>query len=268
MSMFLVPSDTPGIRVLQDIGHLGQRFGGGMHAHVRYENVRVPNDNLLGGEGKAFEVAQRRLGGGRIHHAMRTVATCQRYFEMMCERALSRTTKGGLLAEKQMVQEQIADSWIELQEFRLLVLYTAWLIDNSSAREVRQYVAACKVRASQVMSKIGSRATHLHGALGVSNLMPLGGNGEIMATVDGPTEVHQVTIARQVMKDHKPSADNWPTRFRPRVLLESRRQFEEIVARRLDAAERAELDELVQDGHANDAAVKRFEEYLELTADV
>jgi acyl-CoA dehydrogenase len=77
---------------------------------------------------------------------------------MMCERALSRTTKGGLLADKQMVQEQIADSWIELQEFRLLVLYTAWLIDNSSAREVRQYVAACKVRASQVMSKIGSRS--------------------------------------------------------------------------------------------------------------
>jgi acyl-CoA dehydrogenase len=268
MSMFLVPSDTPGIRVLQDIGHLGQRFGGGSHAHVRYENVRVPDDNLLGGEGKAFEVAQRRLGGGRIHHAMRTVAMCQRYFDMMCERALSRTTKGGLLAEKQMVQEQIAESWIELQEFRLLVLYTAWLIDNSSARQVRQYVAACKVRASQIMSSIGSRATHIHGALGVSNLMSLGGNGEIMANVDGPTEVHVVTVAQQVMKQHKPSLDNWPTQFRPRVLLESRRRFEEIVAERLDAGQRAELDALVQVGHANDAAVKRFEEYLDLTANV
>jgi acyl-CoA dehydrogenase len=268
MSMLLVPSDSPGIRVLQDIGHLGQRFGGGVHAHVRYENVRVPADNLLGGEGKAFEVAQRRLGGGRIHHAMRTVATCQRYFEMMCERALSRTTKGGLLAEKQMVQEQIAESWIELQQFRLLVLYTAWLIDNSSAREVRQYIAACKVRAAQVMSSIGSRATHLHGALGVSNLMSLGGNGEMMATMDGPTEVHLVTVAKQVMKRSKPSPDNWPTRFRPRVLLESRQRFEEIVAERLSASERAELDELVQDGHANDAAVKRFQEYLELTANV
>jgi acyl-CoA dehydrogenase len=268
MSMFLVPSDTPGIRVLQDIGHLGQRFGGGMHAHVRYENVRVPNDNLLGGEGKAFEVAQRRLGGGRIHHAMRTVATCNRWFEMMCERALSRTTKGGLLAEKQMVQEQIADSWIELQEFRLLVLYTAWLIDQSSAREVRQYIAACKVRASQVMSSIGSRATHIHGALGVSNLMGLGGNGEMMATVDGPTEVHKVTVARQVMKQHKPSPDNWPTRFRPRVLLEGRRQFDDIVGRRLGPSERAEVDALVQHGDANDAAVKRFEEYIELTANV
>ena len=151
--MFLVPSDTPGIRVLQDIGHLGQPFGAGMHAHVRYENVRVPYENVLGGEGKAFEVAQRRLGGGRIHHAMRTVAGCQRYFEMMCERALSRTTKGTLLADKQMVQEQIAESWIELQEFRLLVLYTAWLIDNVERPPgAARTSPACKVRAAQIMS--------------------------------------------------------------------------------------------------------------------
>ena len=238
----------------------------GMHAHVRYENVRVPYENVLGGEGKAFEVAQRRLGGGRIHHAMRTVAACQRYFEMMCERALSRTTKGTLLADKQMVQEQIAESWIEMQEFRLLVLYTAWLIDNTSARQVRHYVSACKVRAAQIMSSIGSRATHLHGALGVSNLMPLGGNGEMMATVDGPTEVHLVTVARQVIKEHKPSEDNWPTQFRPRRLLESRRAFDQIVSRRLDPAAQEELSALVQHGQANDEAVKRFEEYLELTA--
>ena len=89
-----------------------------------------------------------------------------------------------------------------------------------------------------------------------------------MATVDGPTEVHKVTVATQVMKQHKPSADNWPTRFRPRVLLESRRQFDDIVSRRLSGAERAEIDGLVQQGEANDAAVKRFEEYIELTANV
>src|SRR5207344_966138 len=122
--------------------------------------------------------------------------------------------------------------------------------DNSSARQVRQYVAACKVRTSQVMSKIGSRATHLHGALGVSNLMPLGGNGEIMATVDGPTEVHMVTVARQVIKKHRPSADNWPTRSRPRQLLESRREFDKIVNRRLDPSAREELSALVQQGQA------------------
>ena len=169
-----------------------------------------------------------------------------------------------------MVQEQIAESWIELQEFRLLVLYTAWLIDNTSAREVRHYVSACKVRASQIMSTIGSRATHLHGALGVSNLMPLGGNGEIMATVDGPTEVHLVTVARQVMKEHKPSADNWPTHVPARVACSrAGAQFDEIVQpsprsrrpRRADAR-------WCRHGQANDAAVKRFEEYLELTANV
>jgi acyl-CoA dehydrogenase len=187
---------------------------------------------------------------------------------MMCERALSRTTKGGLLAEKQMVQEQIADSWIELQEFRLLVLYTAWLIDNSSAREVRQYISACKVRASQIMSSIGSRATHIHGALGVSNLMPLGGNGEMMATVDGPTEVHKVTIAQQVLKQYKPSPDNWPTAFRPRRLLESRRTFDGMVDRRLGPGDHDDLDTMVQQGPANDDAVKRFEAYLDATANI
>src|ERR1700755_103677 len=115
MSMFLVPSDTPGINVLSHIGLGCEPFGEGSHAHVRYENVRVPAENLLGGEGQAFEVAQRRLGGGRIHHAMRAVAAAKRYFDMMCERAISRETKGTLLAEKQMVQEQVADSWIAIQ---------------------------------------------------------------------------------------------------------------------------------------------------------
>ena len=96
--------------------------------------------------------------------------------------------------------------------------------------------------------------------------MPLGGNGEMMATVDGPTEVHLVTVARQVIKEHKPSEDNWPTQFRPRRLLESRRAFDQIVSRRLDPAAQEELSALVQHGQANDEAVKRFEEYLELTA--
>jgi acyl-CoA dehydrogenase len=199
---------------------------------------------------------------------MRSVAGCQRYFDMMCERALSRTTKGGLLAEKQMVQDQIAESWIQLQEFRLLVLFTAWTIDQSDARKARRYIAACKVRAAQILSDIGSRATHIHGALGVSNLMPLGGNGEMIATVDGPTEVHKVTIAQQVMKQYKPSKDNWPTQFRPRRLLENRRAFDDIVDRRLGAGDHDDLDALVQRGPANDDAVRRFEEYLDATANL
>ncbi len=268
MSMFLVPSDTPGINVLHDIGHIGQPFGHGIHAHVRYENVRVPDENLLGGEGKAFEVAQRRLGGGRIHHAMRTVAGCERYFDMMCERALSRTTKGSLLAEKQMVQQNIADSWIELQQFRLLVLYTAWMIDQSDSRRARQYIAACKVKAAEILTNIGTRTTHIHGALGVSNLMQLGANGDMIGTVDGPTEVHKVTIAQQVLKQHKASPDIWPTNFVPRKLLNSRRAFDANVDRRLGASGHEDLDALVQHGPASDEAVRRFEEYLDATANL
>jgi len=267
MSMILVPSDTPGIRVLQDIGTAGEPFGHGMHAHVRYEDVRVPYENLLGPEGGAFEVAQRRLGGGRIHHAMRSVAGAKRYFDMMCERALSRTTKGSLLAEKQMVQEQIADSWIDIEQFRLLVMYTAWLIDKTSTRQSRQYVAACKVRAAELLTSLHLKSMHIHGALGVSNLMPFGGMIGAMGIVDGPTEVHKVTVATQALKDHQPAPDLWPSQFRPRTLLNHRREFDALVARRIsDPAGRSELDELVQQGPANDAAVKGFQEYLEATA--
>jgi len=267
MSMILVPSDTAGIRVLHDIGTVGQPFGEGHHAHVRYENVRVPYENLLGPEGGAFEVAQRRLGGGRIHHAMRSVAGAKRYFDMMCERAISRRTKGTLLAEKQMVQEQIADSWIAIEQFRLLVIYTAWLIDRSSAREARQYVAACKVRAAEILTDLHLKSMHIHGALGVSNLMPFSGAVGAMGIVDGPTEVHKVTVATQALKKHRPAPDLWPSQFRPRTLLNQRRQFDDMVARRIPGVSgRAEIDALVQQGPANDEAVKRFEEYLDATA--
>ncbi|MGD9797093.1 MAG: acyl-CoA dehydrogenase family protein, partial [Acidimicrobiia bacterium] len=268
MSMILVPSDTPGINVLHDIGHQGQPFGEGQHAHVRYENVRVPYENVLGGEGKAFEVAQRRLGGGRIHHAMRAVAGAKRYFDMMCERAISRETKGTLLAEKQMVQEQVADSWIAIQQFRLLVLYTAWLIDQSSTREARQYIAACKVKAAEVLSDIHYKSMHLHGALGISNLMPFDGalSGS-MGIMDGPSEVHKVTIATQALKGYRPAEGLWPSQFRPRTLLNHRREFDAIVARRLpDPAAQAEVLAYVQGGPASDDAVKRFEAYLDATA--
>ena len=154
MSMFLVPSDAPGIEVLANIGLGTEAWGEGMHAHVRYDGVRVPAENLLGGEGQAFVVAQTRLGGGRIHHAMRVVAMARRQLTMMCERALSRETKGEQLAAKQLVQAAVADSWIQLQSFRLMVLHTAWLIDQSSTAEARRHIAACKVLTAEVLSDI------------------------------------------------------------------------------------------------------------------
>jgi acyl-CoA dehydrogenase len=266
MSMFFVPSDTPGIRVLANIGLGSELYGEGMHAHVRYENVRVPAENLLGGEGQAFAVAQRRLGGGRIHHAMRAVAGAKKQFDMLCERVLSRTTQGSLLAEKQMIQQAVADSWIQIQQFRLLVLYTAWLIDQSSTAATRQYVAACKVLAAEILVDIGSKTQHIHGALGVSNLMNLTGGSGSMGIVDGPTEVHKVTIARQVLKDYKPSPDMWPSEFKPRKLVDARRRFDEILDRRVpDVAVRASFGGLLSESAAPDELVKQMEDYLAAT---
>jgi acyl-CoA dehydrogenase len=266
MSMFLVPSDRPGLRVLCNIGLGDEGFGEGMHAHVRYENVRIPAENLLGGEGEGFAVAQRRLGGGRIHHAMRAVAGAQKAFDMMCERALSRFTQGSVLAEKQMVQDMIAESWMQIQQFRLLVMYTAWLIDQSSTAQVRQYVSACKVRAAEVLHDIGSRAQHIHGALGVSNLMAQSSLGSTMGLVDGVTEIHKVSIARRVLKSYQPSPDMWPTQFRPRVLVNARRRFETMLGERVpDASGRREFGPLIEDSPGRDEDIKAMEAYLDAT---
>ncbi len=267
MSMFLVPSDTPGIRVLANIGLGTEDWGEGMHAHVRYDNVRVPAENLLGGAGQAFEVAQRRLGGGRIHHAMRAVAGAQKQLDMLCERALSRTTQGGLLAEKQLVQELVADSWIQLQSFRLMVLHTAWLIDQSSLAEARRQIAACKVLAAEVLSAISQRSQHLHGALGVSNLMAFSTSmGAMMGIMDGPTEVHKVSVARQVLKGYAPSKDLWPTELGPRKVVAARRRIEEMIDE-LDPSteQRLAFHELLQGSTGDDETVAEMQAYLDAT---
>jgi acyl-CoA dehydrogenase len=217
--MFLVPTDTPGLKVERHIGTMGESEDEGMHALIHYDNVRVPVDALLGGEGQAFAIAQTRLGGGRVHHAMRTVGVCQKALDMMCERALSRETQGSLLADKQMVQADIADSYAELFQFRLLVLYTAWEIDRyKDYKRVRKNIAAIKFLTPKVQQDIVYRAMHLHGALGVSNEMPFGtmwNGAAIMAVVDGPTEVHKITTAKEVLKGYKPAPGLWPTEHLP-----------------------------------------------------
>jgi acyl-CoA dehydrogenase len=206
MSMFIVPAETPGIRIIRNVGTGGERAGHGTHGYVSYEDVRVPQDHLLGGEGGAFVIAQTRLGGGRIHHAMRTIALARRAFDMMCERALSRETRTGPLASLQMTQEKVADSWIEIEQFRLLVLRTAWLIDkHNDYKRVRKDIAAVKVAMPKVLHDVAQRALRLHGALGVSNEMPFVGMmlaSEALGLADGPTEVHKVTLARQLLKQH------------------------------------------------------------------
>ncbi|HXD90718.1 MAG TPA: acyl-CoA dehydrogenase family protein, partial [Candidatus Binataceae bacterium] len=127
-SAFVVPMDAPGVSIKRNVGVGQEPEGAGAHAYVSYKDVQIPKDHLLGPRGSGFVVAQTRLGGGRIHHAMRTIGQVRRAFDLMCERALSRTTQGSILADKQMVQEKIADSWVDIEQFRLLVLRTAWRI--------------------------------------------------------------------------------------------------------------------------------------------
>src|ERR1700710_1504020 len=229
MSMFLLPTDTTGVNIVRNAGLHGEAEGQGSHALIHYENVRVPDLALLGGEGQAFAIAQTRLGGGRIHHAMRTIGMCQRAIDMMCERAPSRTTQGSLLADKQFVQGYIADSYAQLAQFRLFVLHTAWAIDRyQDYKRVRKDIAAVKVLMPGVITDIVQRSMQVHGALGVSNELPLARMwlaGPVLGLADGPTEVHKVTVARQVLRDYRPSEDIWPTEHRPKKLAAAREKF-------------------------------------------
>src|SRR6202167_2748733 len=231
MSMFLVPTDTPGVELVRSGVLMVKSLPAdeGMHALIHSNEVRLPADSLLGGEGQAFAIAQTRLGGGRVHHAMRTVAVCQRALDLLCERVLSRETQGSLLAQKQFMQGDIADSYAELQQFRLLVLYTAWEIDQShDYRRTRKNIAAIKALTPKVVHDAVWRSMHAHGALGVSNEMPFGGMwmmAPIMSVVDGPTEVHKVTVAREVLKGYQPSPGLWPTAHLPGKREEARQKL-------------------------------------------
>ena len=231
MSMFLVPTDTPGVDIVRNVGLAGEPEGEGSHALIHYEDVRVPADALLGGEGQAFAIAQTRLGGGRIHHAMRTIGLATKALDMMCERALSRETQGSLLADKQFVQGYIADSYAQLVQFRLFVLYTAWTIDkHNDYRKVRKDIAAVKVVMPAVLHDIAQRALQVHGALGVSNEMPFARmliGASVMGLADGPTEVHKVTVARQVLRGYSASDDLWPTEHLPKKIAAARVKFAE-----------------------------------------
>ena len=237
-SIFLVPRDAPGFEVVrptENMGHpeQGTEFG---HPHVRYRDVRLPADSLLGPAGKGFEVAQSRLANGRIYHSARTVGICQWALDMMCERALSRETSGGALADKQAVQQMIATSYAEIQQFRLLVLYTAWQIDQSGGRstpKLRQDIAACKTQAYKLHRDVVERAVHLHGALGCSNEMPLGRlwmEAPTQGVMDGPYEVHQLTTARNLLKNYRPAPGLWPTEWLPEKRAAARCRFAETLA--------------------------------------
>jgi acyl-CoA dehydrogenase len=196
-SMILVPTDTPGFNLLRPVSVMGHSGGPG-HCEIRYEDCRVPKENLLGQRAGGFVVAQDRLGPGRIHHCMRAIGASERAIELMCKRAVKREAFGSTLAEKQFVQDFVAKSRMEIDQARLLTLYAAWQMDTVGKREARQAISMIKVIAANVVMDVLDRAIQVHGALGVSDDTPLAvlwRNLRMLRLADGPDEVHKMVIA-------------------------------------------------------------------------
>ncbi len=204
-SMVLVPVDTPGVTILRNLSIFGYTDAHG-HAEISFDNVKVPIANLIGVEGSGFEIAQARLGPGRIHHCMRAIGMAERALSLMVQRSTQRTAFGARLSEQGVVQEWIAVSRIEIEQARLLVLKAAWMIDTVGAKEARKEIAAIKVVAPRVAEAVIDRAIQTFGGAGVSQDTPLAGMYAAIRTLriaDGPDEVHLRDIARLELKQHQ-----------------------------------------------------------------
>ncbi len=201
-SMIIVPTDTPGFKLIRAVSVMGHAGGGG-HCEILYENCRVPVSNRLGEEGSGFRIAQARLGPGRIHHCMRAIGAAERAFEIMCRWANNRRAFGSTLGEKQFVQEWIATSRMELDQARLLTLYAAWKMDTYGKERARQEISMIKVVAPNVMMNVLDRAIQCLGALGMSDDTPVARmwrDGRSLRIADGPDEVHKMVIARRELR--------------------------------------------------------------------
>jgi acyl-CoA dehydrogenase len=230
MSQIIVPADAAGIEIepVPVMGHRGR--GWSTHCEVTYSGVRVPAGNLLGERGDGFRIAQKRLGPGRIHHVMRWLGQMQRAFELMCSRALEREVFGGPLAEKQTVQNWIADSAADIQACRLLTLDAAHKIDQGD--EARVEISLVKFFAARVLNEVIDRAIQVHGGLGLTDRTPLAAMWAIARggrIYDGPDEVHRASVARQVLRGYEAPADGVPTQHVPTRREAARRQFAELL---------------------------------------
>ncbi len=201
-SMILVPTDAPGFNLVRPVSVMGHSGGGG-HCEIQYHNCTVPAGNLLGEENAGFMIAQARLGPGRIHHCMRAIGMAERAFEIMCRHANERESFGSKLADKQIVQDWIACSRMEIDQARLLTQYAAWKMDSLGKREARQELSMVKVVVPNMMMTVLDRVIQCLGALGVSDDTPVAGmwrNGRALRIADGPDEVHKMVIARRELK--------------------------------------------------------------------
>src|SRR4051794_5986158 len=221
-SMLIVDADAPGVNIVRDIAtmeHPAEQFGRyGGHAEIIYEDVRVPKEALLGAEGEGFLIAQHRLGPGRIHHCMRWLGVSRRAFDMLCERAVSRYAFGSTLAEKQSVQNWVADSLAQMHAARLMTLHAAWKMDNEGASAARQEISLIQVFDANVPHDVIDRAIQAHGALGYSTDLPLEQMyryARAARLYDGADEVHRQSVARRVLRGYEPHdvpSEHVPTR--------------------------------------------------------
>ncbi|MFR9754201.1 acyl-CoA dehydrogenase family protein [Streptomyces sp. TR06-5] len=205
-SMVLVPRDAAGVdvrRAMSVYGYEDHHHGG--HAEVVFDEVRVPRTNLIGEEGGGFAIAQARLGPGRIHHCMRLIGMAERAIELMCRRAAEREAFGRPLSSQGVVREWIADARVQVEQLRLLVLKTAWLMDTVGNRGAHTEIQAIKIATPRAVADILDRAVQLHGAGGVSQDFPLAelwAAARTLRLADGPDEVHQRSLARQELRKH------------------------------------------------------------------
>lgn len=252
-SQFIVPADSPGLTVVREVGSMEDpRPRPGRldnHAEVELTGVRVGAEALLGERGAGFAIAQSRLGPGRIQHCMRWLGQGQRALDMLCERALYRYSHGSVLAEKQTVQNWIAESWTELNALRLVTMQAAWIIDTSGVDAARTEISAIKFWGAKVLHDVIDRAVQVHGSLGYSADLPLEDmyrRARAARIYDGPDEVHRQVVARRVLRDYRPPAARTPTEHVP-----TRRR---MAGHRVAAGVASTADEGAQRGDAGSCA--------------